>query len=87
MTCGPIGNRRRWEKFILKEIEKAIEEKRLSEEAFEWAKDDPDAIDAVISRMEAAMENYNYLLKQAKKMGISLNKQTLLEKILKDAKS
>lgn len=82
MTYESFKDRREWKDIFVKEIEKALEEKKLSEKAFEWVKNDPDAVDAAISRLKAAVDNYNYLIKQAKKLGISLDKESIFRKII-----
>lgn len=82
MTHGSSDDQREWKEIFLEEIEKALEEKKLSEKALEWVKNEPDAVDAAIYRHKAAIDNYDYLIKQAKKLGIALDKKTVYRKIL-----
>jgi hypothetical protein len=58
------------DKPILKEIEEAKKELQIAEKAFQWAKNEPEEIDAAIARLEAAMIRYNVLIRKAKDMGI-----------------
>lgn len=74
---------RGWEENFLAQIEKAREEINLAERAFQWVKNDPEAVDAALSRIEAAVEHYNFLIKQAKQLGVSLDKKVLYSKLLK----
>lgn len=83
MIENPDRNRKRWEDSFLEEIERARIEIELAEKAFQWMKNDPEAVDAALSRMEASVEHYNYLIKQAKQLGISLDEKTLYSRLLK----
>lgn len=82
MTHGSFNDRREWKEIFLEEIEKALKEKELSEKAFKWVKNEPEAVDAAISRYKAAIDYYDYLIKQAKKQGITLDKKAVYKKIL-----
>jgi len=68
---------------LMEEIEKAIIELKLSEKAFQWAYNDNDAVDLAILRKQVAVQNFEFLIKQAKKAGIKLDRKKLIEKILK----
>ncbi|SHM63526.1 Protein of unknown function [Caldanaerovirga acetigignens] len=70
-------------KSILREIEEAKNELQIAEKAFQWAKNEPEEIDAAIARLEAAMFRYNVLIKKAKEMGIKLDKVTMYSILLK----
>ncbi|HHW03845.1 MAG TPA: DUF2508 family protein [Thermoanaerobacterales bacterium] len=83
MIENPDRNRKRWEDSFLEEIERARIEIELADKAFQWMKNDPEAVDAALSRMEASVEHYNYLIKQAKQLGISLDEKTLYSRLLK----
>ncbi|MDN5331843.1 MAG: hypothetical protein PWP45_1068 [Tepidanaerobacteraceae bacterium] len=69
--------------FILKEIEDAKKELQIAEKAFQWAKNEPEEIDAAIARLEAAMARYDALIRRAKDMGIKLDKFTMYNILLK----
>lgn len=71
------------DKSILKEIEEAKKELQIAEKAFQWAKNEPEEIDAAIARLEAAMIRYNVLIRKAKDMGIKLDKFTIYNILLK----
>jgi hypothetical protein len=75
MTQSPDRDQKMWEEKIIKEIEKAVSELDHSEIAFQWVGNDPDAVDAAISRIDAAINHYNFLIKQAKRMGISADRK------------
>ncbi|AYO30036.1 MAG: hypothetical protein PWR06_2722 [Thermoanaerobacteraceae bacterium] len=83
MTENLDRNRKKWEDSFIEEIENARVEIELAERAFQWVKNDPEAVDAALSRIEASIEHYNFLIKQAKQMGISLDKKVLYSKLLK----
>jgi len=83
MTENPDRNRVEWEEGFLEEIEKARLEIDLAEKAFQWVKNDPEAVDAALSRIEASIGHYNFLIKQAKQAGISLNNTDLYARVLK----
>lgn len=83
MTENLDRNRKKWEDNFIEEIENARVEIELAERAFQWVKNDPEAVDAALSRIEASIEHYNFLIKQAKQLGISLNKKMLYSKLLK----
>jgi len=83
MTENLDRNRVKWEESFLEEIEKARLEIDLAEKAFQWVKNDPEAVDAALSRIEASIEHYNFLIKQAKQIGISLNNKDLYARVLK----
>jgi hypothetical protein len=83
MTENLDRNRKKWEDNFIEEIENARIEIELAERAFQWVKNDPEAVDAALSRIEASIEHYNFLIKQAKQMGISLDKKVLYSKLLK----
>jgi hypothetical protein len=83
MTENLDRNRKKWEDSFIEEIENARVEIELAERAFQWVKNDPEAVDAALSRIEASIEHYNFLIKQAKQMGISLEKKVLYSKLLK----
>jgi len=82
MTESPDRNRDKWDQSFLEEIERTRIEIELSEKAFQWVKNDPEAVDAAISRMEAAVGRYNVLIKQAKELGIMADKKSVYEKLL-----
>jgi|GEM_PF-2190389 len=82
MTQILDSSRERVDKLI-EEIEKALMEIELSEEAFQWAQNDNDAVDLAIARKEAAIQHFDFLIKQAKKVGLKLDRKQLIEKILK----
>lgn len=83
MTENPDRNRVKWEESFLEEIEKARLEIDLAEKAFQWAKNDPEAVDAALARIEASIGHYNFLIKQAKQEGVSLNNADLYARVLK----
>jgi hypothetical protein len=83
MTENLDRNRKKWEDNFIEEIENARVEIELAERAFQWVKNDPEAVDAALSRIEASIEHYNFLIKQAKQLGISLDKKVLYRKLLK----
>ncbi|RKL63435.1 DUF2508 family protein [Thermoanaerobacteraceae bacterium SP2] len=83
MTENLDRNRKKWEDNFIEEIENARVEIELAERAFQWVKNDPEAVDAALSRIEASIEHYNFLIKQAKQLGISLDKKVLYSKLLK----
>ncbi|NLU09972.1 MAG: DUF2508 family protein [Tepidanaerobacter acetatoxydans] len=68
---------------LIAEIEKACLEMYLSERAFQWAQNDSEAVDLAIIRKQAAVEHFDFLIKQAKKTGLKLDKNQLINKILK----
>lgn len=82
MTQSHDSSKEREEKLI-REIEEAILEINLSEKAFQWAQNDPDAVDLAIARKQAAIKHFDFLIKQAKNVGIKLDKGHLIAKILK----
>lgn len=82
MTQILDSSRERVDKLI-EEIKKALMEIELSEEAFQWAQNDNDAVDLAIARKEAAIQHFDFLIKQAKKVGLKLDRKQLIEKILK----
>jgi len=67
---------------LLEEIDEALQEIRLSEQAFQWALNDTVAVDYAIRRNEAAVKHYSFLLRQVKKLGIKLDNHHVMEKIL-----
>jgi hypothetical protein len=75
MANCPDRNQNNWEEKLIKEIKSAQKELYDAQLAFEWAENDPKAIDAAISRMQAANNYYDFLLKQAKKLNISAHKK------------
>jgi predicted nucleic acid-binding Zn-ribbon protein len=83
MTESLDRNHKKWNESFIDEVEKAREEINLAERAFQWVKNDPDAVDAAVSRIEAAIDRYNFLIKQAKEMGIAVDKKAMYEKLLK----
>ena len=78
-----LGSSKDRETNLIEEIEKALLEINLSEKAFQWAQNDPDAVDLAIAKKQAAMQHYDFLIKQAKKAGLKLDKGQLIAKILK----
>ncbi|HHY41383.1 MAG TPA: DUF2508 family protein [Thermoanaerobacterales bacterium] len=78
-----LGSSKDREANLIEEIEKALLEINLSEKAFQWAQNDPDAVDLAIAKKQAAMQHYDFLIKQAKKAGLKLDKGQLIAKILK----
>lgn len=68
---------------LMEEIEKALLEIELSEKAFQWAQNDADKVDLAIARKQAAIRHFDFLIKQAKKAGLKLDRKQLIEKILK----
>lgn len=68
---------------LMNEIEKALLEIELSEKAFQWAQNDADEVDLAIARKQAAIQHFDFLIKQAKKAGLKLDRKQLIEKILK----
>jgi hypothetical protein len=82
MAKSPDSNQEGW-KNIIDEIEKALLEIDLSEKAFQWAQNDPEEVDLAITRKQAAVEYFNFLTKKAKKMGVKLDKNQLVTKVLK----
>lgn len=82
MVKSPDSNRERWKK-LKDEIEKAQLEINLSEKAFQWAQNDPEEVDLAITRQQAAVEYFDFLTKKAKKMGLKLDKNELITKVLK----
>lgn len=82
MTKSLDSNKER-ENNLIEEIEKALLEINLSEKAFQWAQNDPDVIDLAIARKQAAIQHFDFLIKQAKKAGLKLDKSQLIAKILK----
>ncbi|TYP57667.1 DUF2508 family protein [Thermosediminibacter litoriperuensis] len=70
------------ERHLIEEIEKARQEMQLAEKAFQWVQNDPAEVDAALSRMEAALARYNSLIKQAKDMGITIDKITMYSQLL-----
>ncbi|MCR4431872.1 MAG: DUF2508 family protein [Tepidanaerobacteraceae bacterium] len=85
MTGKPEAKRAKWEESLLEEISRARKEIELAEKAFQWAKNEPEAVDAALCRMEASIEHYNFLIKQAKRAGISLSDKDLFAMVLKTA--
>jgi hypothetical protein len=71
-----------WEQMFLEEVEKARMEMELSEKAFSWVESDPKAIDAALSRIDAAREHLSFLIKKAKELGIKPGKYTVYAKLL-----
>ena len=82
MAKSPDSNRESW-KNLIDEIEKAQLEINLSEKAFQWAQNDPEEVDLAITRQQAAVEYFDFLTKKAKKMGLKLDKNELITKVLK----
>ena len=82
MAKSPDSNRESW-KNLIDEIEKARLEIDLSEKAFQWAQNDPEEVDLAITRQQAAVEYFDFLTKKAKKMGLKLDKNELITKVLK----
>jgi len=82
MTQSLDSNKERGNNLI-EEIEKAILEINLSEKAFQWAQNDTDAVDLAIARKQAAIQHFDFLIKQAKKAGLKLDKKQLIAKIIK----
>lgn len=82
MTQSLDSNKERGNSLI-EEIEKALLEINLSEKAFQWAQNDPDAVDLAIARKQAAVQHFDFLIKQAKKAGLKLDKSQLIAKLLK----
>ena len=82
MTKSLDSNKERGNNLI-EEIEKALLEINLSEKAFQWAQNDNDAVDLAIARKQAAMQHFDFLIKQAKKAGLKLDRKQLIGKILK----
>ena len=82
MAKSPDSNRESW-KNLIDEIEKARLEIDLSEKAFQWAQNDPEEVDLAITRKQAAAEYFDFLSKRAKKMGLKLDKNQLITKVLK----
>jgi len=72
-----------WEQEFLAELERARRELVLSEKAFNWVENDPEAVDAVLSRIDAARKSFSYLVKKAKELGIKPDKKTTYERLLK----
>lgn len=70
-------------KKLIDEIEKARLEMNLCEKAFQWAENDPDAVELAITRKQAAIEHFEFLIKQAKKAGLKLDRNQLIAKVLK----
>ncbi|MDD2503497.1 MAG: DUF2508 family protein, partial [Clostridia bacterium] len=68
-------------KDLLDEIDKARLEIELSEKTFQWAENDPEAIDLAITRKRAAVEHFNFLIKQAKKINLKLEKEDLINRV------
>lgn len=68
---------------LFNEIEKAKHEMELSENTFQWVQNEPGAVDLAITKKQAAVEHYNFLIRQAKKMGLKLNNKELINKLLK----
>lgn len=82
MTQSPDSNQESW-KNLIDEIEKARLEIDLSEKAFQWAQNNPEAVDLAITKEQAAIEHFDFLIKQAKKMGLKLDMNQLIAKVLK----
>ena len=72
-----------WKKEFIVELERARKELILSEKAFSWVENDPEAVDAALSRIDAARKHFSYLVKKAKELGIKPDKKTVYEKLLK----
>jgi len=72
-----------WKEEFIDELERARKELILSEKAFTWAENDPEAVDAALSRMDAARKHFGYLVKKAKELGIKPDKKTVYERLLK----
>lgn len=69
---------------IIDEIDKALLDIDLSENAFQWVQNDKNLVDVAITRKQVATEYLNFLLQKAKIMGVKLNKEQLAAKILKN---
>ena len=82
MDKSPDSNQESW-KNIIDEIEKALREIDLSEKAFQWAQNDQEEVDLAIARKKAAVEYFNFLTKKEKKMGVKLDRNQLMTKVLK----
>lgn len=72
----------KWEEKFFSDLEKALIEFKLSEKSFEWVKNDPDGVNAAVSRLDAAIQQLNFLIKQAKEHNLSVDKKDLFKKIL-----
>ncbi|ADL07457.1 DUF2508 family protein [Thermosediminibacter oceani] len=82
MKKGFNGGSAELERILLEEIEKAKQEMQLAEKAFQWVQNDPEEVDAALSRMEAALARYNFLIRQAKAMRITIDKITMYSQLL-----
>ncbi|MDI3482092.1 MAG: hypothetical protein PWQ97_1747 [Tepidanaerobacteraceae bacterium] len=83
MIGKPDAKHEKWEESFLEEISRARKEIELAERAFQWTANDSEAVDAALSRIEASIERYNFLIKQAKQMGIYLSDKALYAMIVK----
>ena len=83
MTQSPDSNQQDLEKRLLREIDEALEEMELSETAFQWAQNHPDAVDYAIRRQEAAVKHYCFLIRQAKKLELKVTQDELMQKVIK----
>lgn len=84
MTRSPDSNRVDDETRLFEEIDEALQEIELSEQAFQWAQNIPEAVDYAIRRREAAIKHYDFLINQVKKSGVKLTKDELIMKIIRD---
>lgn len=83
MVQSPDSNQEDLDVRLFEEIDKALLEMKLSENVFQWAENDPDAVDYAIRRNEAAVKHYSFLLRQAKKLGVKISNDDLMQKIIR----
>lgn len=69
------------QKYLLQAIEKAREEIKIAREYFNEVKD-PRLIDYAIYREEAAKAKYVYLLNEAKKSGLRVQGDNMLQELI-----
>lgn len=86
MSQNPGKNNDKWRESFIEEIEKARAEIDLAERAFQWVRSDPGAVDAALSRIEAAIDHYNFLIKQAKEQRVVLDEKIMYSKLLNPKK-
>lgn len=72
-----------WKKEFFEELERARTELILSEKAFTWVENDPEAVDVALARIDASRKHFSYLVKKAKELGLKPDKKTVYQRLLK----